>query len=449
MRPSGVDKHNVRLPLLSDLARDTVIAFGRRERVTITQFLADVERLSTTLPDKRHVLNDCFDRYRFLVGFAAALTRGQVSLFPGNRVAHVWQQLREDYPDVYCLTDQGDAPPIMPIISEFPEATDIRDVPIPAFAASQLAAIAFTSGSTGRPKPFPKHWGTVVGEARAAGRRLGLGFGGAIVATVPPQHMYGFVTSAMLPLQFGYATCRERPFYPEDVRLAVESSPVAKPVLVITPTQLRACVLEAVRLPELAFILSSAAPLPPAVAQDAERLFGTRVIEYYGSTETGAIASRRQQDSEVWRTFDGVRVRAHDDGFQVDADYFPEPVVLNDSVEISSPAEFRLLGRNTDLVKIGGKRTSLLYLNQQLLEIPGVHDGAFLLEDGLEGREPRLAVLVVAPGCNREQIIAALRARVDEVFIPRKLCLVPALPRNATGKLPHELLLALLQQKFE
>jgi acyl-coenzyme A synthetase/AMP-(fatty) acid ligase len=260
--------------------------------------------------------------------------------------------------------------------------------------------------------------------------------------------MYGFVTSAMMPLQFGYATCRARPFYPEDVRLAIESSPVAKPVLVITPTQLRACVLEGVRPPALAFILSSAAPLPRTVAQEAETLFNTRVIEYYGSTETGAIASRRQQENDAWKTFDGVRVRLNKDGegYWVEADYFKEPVLLNDAVEITAPGEFRLLGRSADMVKIGGKRTSLLYLNQQLQEIGGVHDGAFILEESVGGREPRLAALVVAPSLSRQEILAALRARVDDVFLPRRLYRVPALPRNAAGKLPSEQLLALFRQ---
>jgi acyl-coenzyme A synthetase/AMP-(fatty) acid ligase len=403
--------------------------------------------LAAQLPARRYVLNDCLDRYRFLVGFGAAMRRGQVNLLPGNRVAHLWQQLAEDYPDVYCLTDQDDAPASMPIV-RYPAASAAPSaaVSVPAFPASQLAAIAFTSGSTGRPKPFAKYWGAAVREAHVGGRRLGLtsGAGGAIVATVPPQHMYGFVTSIMIPLQFGCASCYERPFYPEDVRVALEASAVPAPVLVITPAQLRACVLEKAAFPPLSFILSSAAPLPPKVAQDAEKFFATRVFEYYGSTETGAIASRRQSDGDLWTTFDGVRVSVHADGFQVDADYFSEPVVLNDVVEIISPAQFRLVGRNSDLVKIGGKRTSLLYLNQQLQEIDGVADGAFILEEGREGREPRLAAFVVAPGRTRDELIAALRARIDEVFLPRRLWLVPALPRNAAGKLPREQLNALL-----
>jgi acyl-coenzyme A synthetase/AMP-(fatty) acid ligase len=143
-----------------------------------------------------------------------------------------------------------------------------------------------------------------------------------------------------------------------------------------------------------------------------------------------------------------VRVRSHTQGFLVEADYFREPVVLSDVVEILNAREFRLVGRDSDLVKIGGKRTSLLYLNQQLQELPGVVDGAFLVEEAKDDREPRLTAFVVAPGQSRDVVLAALRTRIDEVFVPRRLWLVASLPRNAAGKLPREQMLKLLETEL-
>ena len=59
-------------------------AFGYREGrpIGIEQFLREVGRLAAVLPQRRHILNLCTDRYRFTVGFAAALLRGQTSLLP-------------------------------------------------------------------------------------------------------------------------------------------------------------------------------------------------------------------------------------------------------------------------------------------------------------------------------------------------------------------------------
>ena len=442
-----------RSPLLAHRRPADVLAVRHGTELTVERFLLDAAALAARLPERAQVLNDCADRYLFLVGFAAAMLRRQVSLLPGNRAAHVWEQLKEDYPDVYCLTDQDDAPRVMELFRCVGADAPVGAGPapeIPSFPDTQVAAIAFTSGSSGRPKPFRKFWGAVAREACAGGKALGLGpdGGGCIVATVPPQHMYGFVASVMLPLQHRYAFSAERPFFPEDIRLVLERC--QRPaVLVTTPVQLRACVQERTRLPRLDFILSSAAPLPRAVADQAEALFHTRVLEYYGSTETGAIAARRQAEADVWRCFDGVRVRVAPSGFRVDADYFPEPVVLSDVVEIKSPTEFLLLGRDSDMIKIGGKRSSLVHLNQQLSEIEGVLDGAFFLAEAQEAREPRLAAFVVAPGRTRAEILDALRRRVDEVFLPRHLHLVAALPRSTTGKLPRENLLRLLRAETE
>jgi acyl-coenzyme A synthetase/AMP-(fatty) acid ligase len=439
----------MKLPLMRDLSADHVLAFDRRGTVTVGQFLADVAMLAPRLPASRFVLNDCADRYRFLVGFVAAMQRGQISLLPPSRVGSVWGQLGEDYPGAYCLSDQSDVPDALPVATcprDHAPWTPGERAAIPDFPPTREVAVAFTSGSTGRPKPLRKVWGACVNFALSGGRALGLDAArpGAIVATAPAQHLYGFITSIMIPLQWGYAFNRDNPFFPEDIRLTLEAAP-ALPVFVTTPVHLRACVVEKAQLPALAFILSSAAPLPREIADEAEAQFRTRVYEFYGSTEVGAIALRRQPETDVWHTFDRVRVRPHPLGFSVDWDEY-ESAVLTDVVEILNEREFRLLGRDSDLVKIGGKRTSLIYLNQQLLSIPGVVDGAFLLDESRGGREPRLTAFIAAPGLNRDDVLAKLRARIDDVFMPRKLWLVPALPRNATGKLPRESMLRPLDE---
>jgi len=471
-----------RLPFLRPGQPEDVIAWRGKQPITRREFLRDLTALAARLPERTHVLNHCEDRYRFMVGLVAALTRGQVSLFPSNRAPEVLAQLARDYPDMYCLTDQR-TPDMSPSAAthkdvrvsreagcrERPEHLDVRARPPeetsvmevctydtsgtcagaqdPTFPPEQLVAIAFTSGSTGVPKRYPKYWGGVVQEARIAGERLGLDARspGRILATVPAQHMYGFVYSVILPAQWGYALGAERPFYPEDIRRALADLP-GPAILVTTPVHIRACVLDGAPLPPLDFILSSTAPLDANLAAQTEALYGTRVLEFFGSTETGAIAARRQAETAVWRTFEGIRVAPADDGFRVEAPYLPEPMVLADRADVLNEHEFVLHGRNADIVKIAGKRIALGDLNHQLLAIEGVVDGTFFLPDGDPGREPRLAAFVVAPGYRREDVLESLRHRIDPVFLPRPLRLVEALPRNATGKLPRDHLQRLLQE---
>lgn len=436
------------IPLLPTHAPARIVAWRNGVAIDQQTFLSDVHALAARLPARPHVLNHCDDRYRFLVGLAAALVRGQVSLFPSSRAPQVLAQLANDYPGVYCLADLADeaAPMEVFLLDENMRAASTTTPTVPAFPADQPVAIAFTSGSTGRPKRYPKTWGGLVHEARVAGRALGLraGKGGILVATVPPQHMYGFIASIMLPTQFGYALDAARPFYPEDIRaaLAAHHQPA---ILVTTPVHIRACVVEGARLPPLDFILSSTAPLEAALAADAERLFATRLLEFYGSTETGAIAVRRQAETQRWRTFDDITVRMGEHGFTVEAPYFPEPMVLTDNVEVKGPREFLLSGRDSDLIKIAGKRASLADLNARLLAVEGVRDGAFFVPDRNGPGELRLTAFAVAPGKTEADILRALRASIDPAFLPRPLRLVASLPRNATGKLPRANLLRLLE----
>jgi acyl-coenzyme A synthetase/AMP-(fatty) acid ligase len=107
------------------------------------------------------------------------------------------------------------------------------------------------------------------------------------------------------------------------------------------------------------------------------------------------------------------------------------------------------LGSDADLVNVAGKPASLMDLNHQLLSIPGVVDGVFVLPDQ-SGKEPQnLAALVVAPGLTKQQLFKALSAVVDASFLPRPLHLIDRLPRTATGKLPREQVLKLLRMLNE
>jgi acyl-coenzyme A synthetase/AMP-(fatty) acid ligase len=196
-------------------------------------------------------------------------------------------------------------------------------------------------------------------------------------------------------------------------------------------------------------VLSATAPLSNNLAADAERRFGCPLLEIYGCTETGQIATRRPTAGAAWQTFPGVRLRVEGEAIWAEGGHIETPTRLNDVIEPieASPDHFLLHGRHADLVNIAGKRTSLAYLNYQLNAIPGVQDGVFVLPPddagALEGVR-RLVALVVAPTLTPAALMQALRERIDPIFLPRPLLFVDALPRNAMGKLPHQLAQALL-----
>ena len=434
------------LPLLDRHDSSTVVAYRGGRPIPMVEFLDDVMRVAATLPRSRHVLNTCADRYRFAVGLAAILVSGKVSLLPSTLTAQTIMQLKSLTPDAVQLTD-GDGGGIALPTVRFRDAgsRDSAMVSIPEIPHDALVAYVFTSGSTGVPIPHRKSWGALTDCVRAEGDVLGLldGRPHAILGTVPPQHMYGFESTVLMALQNGLPFSNARPLYPADICDELVLLPRPR-VLVTTPFHLRALLDAGVAIPPLDLIVSATAPLPPALAREAEERCAAPLREIYGSTETGQIASRRTTEGPAWRLFPSVRLeiiegRTHASGGHVDGS-----VPIDDVLELLSGDRFLLHGRSSDMVNIAGKRSSLGYLNHQLCAVPGVVDGAFVLpDDDARAGIMRLNAAVVAPGLEQTELVRALRERIDPAFMPRRIVFVDTLPRNATGKLPSAALHAL------
>jgi acyl-coenzyme A synthetase/AMP-(fatty) acid ligase len=268
------------------------------------------------------------------------------------------------------------------------------------------------------------------------------------VATVAPQHMYGFESTVLLALQSGAAITASHPFYPADIcaALAEATHPC---MLVTTPIHLKALLASGLDVPLPDLVLSATAPLAPQLAAAVETRLRAPVLEIYGSTETGQIASRRTTESAEWLLYPGVRLSTETSGTWACGGHVEQPTPLADEIEILGEERFLLHGRTADLVNIAGKRSSLGYLNHQLNAIPGVIDGAFFMPDEKDAAADavtRLMAFVVAPDLKPPALLAGLRQRIDTVFMPRPLVLLPSLPRNSTGKLPREALQALVRE---
>ena len=430
------------------------IAFDAHGDITLDTFLSQVRGLAATLPDARHAINLCDDRYRFLVAFCAVALRGQTTLLPSSRAPAAIDCVQQQHPGSYCLGDAASSPTPQRYV-RIPDVLPHLDGPPPHIEGDALVAIGFTSGSTGLPKPNPKTWdGFLASTAQNLVALQDLWPPGAtphVVATVPPQHMYGMELSVLLPLLGGAAVHGARPFFPGDVAAALRDASQHR-VLVTTPVHLRALVESQVELPPLAAIVTATAPLSQALAAAAEARFGCEVREVFGSTETCVIARRRTAIEERWTPLPGVHVHPQPDGTLVHAAHLPTPVVLADLVEVGADGRFVLCGRQADLLEIAGKRASLGELTRCLLAIPGVEDGVVLQMDECGAGDivkgngvRRIAALVVAPTVDEATIMHALRDSIDPVFLPRRLQRVDALPRNDTGKLPRAELLRLLQ----
>ena len=438
------------LPLLA--ARDLTAPLAWRHGVPVSaaQFLGHARTLASHLPAHGEPINLCQDRYHFALGLAAALLRGQTSLMPPNALPETLRALQgagaSPGRTAYVLVDDAalDVGGLQRVFITVPEgAAPATEVPL--IPADLEAVRLLTSGSTGAPQPHGKRWGALVQNIGAEAERLaalcdwpslqGLN----VLATVPAQHSYGFESTVMLALLGGASFDAGRPFYPADIATALAEVPEPR-ALVTTPFHLKTLLAAGVALPRVQLLLSATAPLSPQLALQAEDACQGRLVEIYGCTEAGQVATRRTTAGDTWHTLGALRIwgELDDHGterFLVHGGHVMDVTPLADVLQLQDEHHFRLLGRANDLIHVAGKRSSLAHLNFHLHRIPGVEDGAFWMPDEQADGITRPVALVVAPTLTARQVVEALRENLEAAFVPRRVLHVASLPREATGKL--------------
>lgn len=417
------------------------------------EFLYQAVSLSKQLPDHQYVINLCKDRYLFALAFLAALFKKQTCLLPSNNAPQSINELIDNYADSYLLGDEENTKkyPRYHTVTGFknnPVKTSHKDFGNLKINSDHLAVIAFTSGSTGKAKANPKFWWELVKETE----RTLLRFQNAqeqpqgILATVPPQHMYGLQTTILYPLLGKSALISGETFFPNDIKESLENLSFPA-VFVTTPVHLRVCVQSGLDFPSIDMIISATAPLDNYLADQAERIFNCPVMEIFGSTETGAIASRRTVHSKNWFLFDQVQINQGREGVAtIKGPQHKEWITLNDHVKIIDKQHFELLGRHSDMIKIAGKRASISDLSIKLNSIDGIIDGVIFQKENDSSKINRLCAFVIAPELTVKQINQALKEMIDPIFLPRPIIKVDHLPRNETGKLPFAKLQKLLSE---
>jgi 4-coumarate--CoA ligase (photoactive yellow protein activation family) len=451
-------------------AADEPVALGeagaRSGRALTRDVLAVAARLPPPTPGSE-VLVVCGDRYHVAVAALAAWQVGHAVALPPNAAPETVRALRRR-PGVVLLlhdTDTEDPHDLRPWLAaaesapEGPGPAALREIP-----GDRTIATVYTSGSTGAHQACPKTAAQLLGEAAALVACFDVTAGRRVVATVPPHHLYGLLFSVLVPLAAGACFVRDTPLHAETV--AATARRWGADILVSVPVHLRSLtVLAPGELPPLARVFSSGAPLPVDTAAALGERLGLQVTEIFGASETGGIAWRRHEpvpgdrsEALAWRPLPGVAVEADGEGrLLLRSPFLPpdaaQPFACADQIEPAPGGRFHLLGRRDGVLKIAGKRVALAEVEQRLLAQPGVADAAVA---ALEVGEPRgheivAAVVPGAAGQDAAEVVARVRHGLlqwfDPVVVPRRIRVVAALPREASGKLPRARLLALFERR--
>jgi acyl-coenzyme A synthetase/AMP-(fatty) acid ligase len=439
------------ISLLPDLDPNAIVAYYRGNAISRNVFLGHVLAVAEIFPKNSKVLNMCADRYAFAVALFAAISNGSLTVLPNSAAPAHLAAVASEHVGLIVIGDRASSPVAnLPFIDIDTQLNDTAacNAAIPSIEFNQPFAYVYTSGSTGSPKPHSKTFGCVRQSILAGAERIGRATGGkcSVLGTTPIRHMYGLESSILLPIFSGGCISAEIPFFPADVARCLQQLPAPR-LLATTPFHLRKLVEADISLPAIAAVLSATAPLSIELANKVSQRFACPLIEIYGSTETGQLATREACENEIWETLAGVELIVDGEDTWAYGEIYESPQMINDIIELISPSRFRLVDRKANIINVAGKRSSLSCLNAAITKLPGVIDAVFFVPKRENGAEvERLAAFVVAPGVERSQILAGLRAHVDPVFLPRPLIFVDALPRDGNGKIQAAVMQSLIAQ---
>jgi long-chain acyl-CoA synthetase len=339
-----------------------------------------------------------------------------------------------------------------------------HDAPEPP---EECTVLKLSSGTTGTPKAVAFSAEQLLADCtsvcdtmqiRASDRNFGL---------IPFSHSYGF-SNLITPL-----LCRGVPLVvahdriPRAICEGIKASEAT--VFPATPVIFQALAdLEGMEtLGALRLCISAGAMLPVETGLKFLSRFGLKLHAFYGSSECGGIAydasdiaisepgyvGTPMRDVEIlpaesWDQPGGTAIRVK--GPAVGLSYFPDPQpdALSEGTFIpadlleKSGAGYRIAGRVTDFINVGGRKINPAVVEDILERVPGVRQAVvFGIPDAVRGETP-IACVRAETTLDPAALLQECRLKLAAWQVPRDVWLVHEIPTTARGKISRPMLAA-------
>ncbi len=333
---------------------------------------------------------------------------------------------------------------------------------------ADLAVIIYTSGTTGRAKGAMLSVGNLLSNALALHQAWGWRADDVLLHALPIFHVHGLFVA----LHCAILSASRVLFLPRFDVTAVRRALPAATVMMGVPTfytrLLAAAEFSAEECRSVRVFISGSAPLSPSTFAEFEIRTGHRILERYGMSEAGIIASNPLRGERLAGTvgyaLPQVEVRIADQagetagpgqvgeleirGPNLFAGYWQLPEKT--TAEFRSDGFFRtgdlgamaadgritIAGRARDLIISGGYNVYPREIEGRLDDVEGIVEAAVIGVPHPDLGEAVVAVLVTAnPAAFDERAtLAALDTTLARFKQPKRFFVVDALPRNAMGK---------------
>ncbi len=432
--------------------REICIAHDTDKKITLSQFLSDIEQLVINIRkcDEESWLLFSENSYRFLVGMMALLVAKKTVIICANR-SNVWlNSIRQNFSAI--LSDENlEIDGIIQLKLNINQNQTNTNITLPKLDGLESIQF-FTSGSTGEPKQIKKSLSCLTKEIKVLEKEYSaIVSNSVVISSVSHLHIYGLLFKLLWPLISGRVWIVPQIEYPEQIiEMAQRYSNL---IFVSSPALLSRLDLNLPGVsPEIIF--SSGGLLSYKSAVESKEYFGVLPIEIYGSTETGGIACRQQiAENTLWTLMDDVQLRSTNKGTRLKSLHMctKTDILLDDHLELINDRQFLLLGRKDRVIKIEEKRISLTEIEKYLEQQDTIKECKSLL---IPGRRDVIGCAVILSG--RGNIVLAekgityltkiwkseMRKCFEPVIIPRKWRLFNEIPVNAQSKVDTAVILA-------
>jgi len=344
---------------------------------------------------------------------------------------------------------------------------------VSARGGDDLAVICYTSGTTGRSKGAMISHENLLSNARTLVAEWGFSSNDVLLHALPLYHIHGLFVALHCALLSGARILLHPKFDASAALTALARASVMMGVPTFYTRLLAEPSLNRNAVRNVRLFVSGSAPLLTETFERFEAQTGHRILERYGMTETGMIASNplrgERRAGTVGPPLPGVHVRIADDtgalvtagdigtvevkGPNVFGGYWRMPektalefrdgyFVTGDLGLIESDGYLRLVGRAKDMIISGGLNVYPKEIETLIDALAGVAESAVFAIPHPDFGEAVAAAVTLEPGAtvDASAIVAALRPQLASFKMPKRVYVLDELPRNAMSKVQKNIL---------